>query len=193
MIDKSKKTSLSKVDLIEFLEFYKNEICNYSYNYILEDDTELIISFKEENFSHLLGLHKFKKINSYKTSKTSLKINEDIRSKNIILKELINNEKKILTSELKDRICYFPMLKLLLEKADVVLKYDINAIWNTKIEFSFLFRTNKISVIIYLAVKEISESKKVCIPISFLVDRNDRFSKMKLKEIKVKEINITRK
>ena len=190
MIDKTKKTSLSKVNLIEFLEFYKNEICNYSYSYILEDDTELIISFKEENFSHLLGLHKFKKIKSYKAS---LKINEDIIGKNIILKELIDKEKQSMTSELKDRICYFTMLKLLLEKADIVLKYDINAIWNTKIEFSFLFKTDKISVIIYLAVKEISKSKKVCIPVSFLVDRNDRFSKMKLKEIKIKEINITKK
>lgn len=190
MINKNKKTSLPKVDLIEFLEFYKNEICNYSYNYILEDDTKLILSFKEENFSHLLGLHKFKKIKSYKAA---LKINEDIICKNIILKELINKEKQVMTSELKDRICYFPMLKLLLEKADIVLKYDINAIWNTKIEFSFLFRTNKISVIIYLAVKEISKSKKVCIPVSLLVDRDNRFAKMKLEELKIKEISIMKK
>lgn len=123
MIDKNKKISLAKVDLIEFLKFYKNEICSYSYKYTLENDLELILSFKEENFSHLLGLHKFKKINSYKSS---LEINDEIMNKNIIL-------------------------------------------------------------------KEISKYKKVCIPVSFLVDRNDRFSKMKLKELKIKEINIIKK
>ena len=68
MINGDKKISLSKVDLKEYLKFYKTEICSFSYKYTLEDNTEIILSFKEENFSHLLGLHKFKKINSYKVS-----------------------------------------------------------------------------------------------------------------------------
>ena len=83
MINGDKKISLSKVDLKKYLKFYKTEICSFSYKYTLEDNTEIILSFKEENFSHLLGLHKFKKINSYKVS---LNINKDIVENKIILK-----------------------------------------------------------------------------------------------------------
>ncbi|MBS5038297.1 MAG: hypothetical protein KHZ27_07725 [Fusobacterium sp.] len=190
MINGDKKISLSKVDLKEYLKFYKTEICSFSYKYTLEDNTEIILSFKEENFSHLLGLHKFKKINSYKVS---LNINNDIIENKIILKDLISKEKNILTPELKDRIVYFPLLKKLLYNTDTALKYDLNVIWNSKIEFSFLLKTERISVIVYLAVKKISETKKVCIPVSLLVDRNNRFSKMKLKELKIIGRNIEKK
>lgn len=190
MIGGDKKISLSKVDLKEYLEFYKNEICSFLYKYTLEDNTEIIISFKEENFAHLLGLHKFKKINSYKVS---LDINRDIIAERIILKDLISKEKKVLTSEFKDRITYFPLLKKLLYNTDIVLKYDLNVIWNSKIEFSFLLKTERISVIVYLAIKKISETKKVCIPVSLLVDRNNRFSKMKLEKLKIIERKITDK
>lgn len=190
MIDGNKKISLSKVDLIEFFKFYKNEICGFSYKYTFEDKTELILSFKEENFSHLLGLHKFKKVNSYKLAN---EVNRAILSNEIILKDLISKEKNVMTSELKDRIIYFPMLKKLLNNTDTALEYNINSIFNTKIKFSFLLKTSKISIIIYLAVKEISENKRVCIPVSFLVDRNDRFSKMNLKQLNIIDKKILKK
>ena len=98
-----------------------------------------------------------------------------------------------MTPELKDRIVYFPLLKKLLYNTDTALKYDLNIIWKSKIEFSFLLKTERISVIVYLAVKKISETKKVCIPVSLLVDRNNRFSKMKLKELKIIERSIEKK
>lgn len=51
-------------------------------------------------------------------------------------------------------------------------------------------KTEKISVIVYLAVKE---NKKICVPVSLLVDRKNSFSKMKLKELKITERNIIKK
>lgn len=102
-------------------------------------------------------------------------------------------EPNSLTLELKDRITYFPVLRSLLENVNVVLKYDLNVIWNSKIEFSFLLRTDKISIIVYLAVKEIKNNKKICVPVSLLVDREDRFSKMKLKKIDILKIDIIEK
>ena len=188
----TKKIPFSKINLKEFLEFYKKEICDFNFKYILEDDTEIIIDFRERNFSHLIGLHKFKRIKRYKNSE---EINNDILKENITFYNLYSANTDFFDKnrELKDRITYFTILKTLLENVDIALKYDLNVIWNSKIEFSFLLRTDKVSILVYLAVKEISENKKICVPVSLLVDRNDRFSKMKLKEIKVKEINITRK
>lgn len=139
-----------------------------------------------------MGLHKFERIKKYKVSE---EINIDILNEKITFKELRSNESEVLekNKELGDRIAYFPVLRTLLENADTALKYDLNVIWNSKIEFSFLLRTEKITVIVYLAVKEIKGNKKICVPVSLLVDRKNSFSKMKLKELKITERNIIKK
>ena len=191
-LEQNKKISVSQIDLKLFLNFYKKYICKNIYTYILEDDTEIVVKFEENNFSHLLGLHKFKFIKDYKSSE---KINEDIMNEKINFKELRISEENILKkdNELLDRITFFPILKTLLENTNLVLQYNINAVLNTKINFSFLLRSGKISVLVYLAVREINNNKKICVPVSLLVDRNNRFSKMKLKELKIKNITITKK
>ena len=177
-----KKISLSQVDFKEYFEFYRDFVCPYFYKYTFEDNTEIEISFAEENFSHLLGLQYFKTINKNKKAK---EINEDILKEKINLKNIMILEPKTFTLELKDRLTYFPVLRTLLENVDTALKYDLNVIWNSKIEFSFLLKTDKISILVYLAVKEIKNNKKICVPVSLLVDRNDRFSKMNLKKLSI--------
>ncbi len=184
-----KKISFSQIDLKEFFKFYK-EICLYKYNYVLDNQEEIILFFEENNFSHLLGLHKFKKIKSYKYSND---INKDIENYRIEFSSLIKEEPFVLNKELRDRLTYFPVLRTLLENVDTALKYDLNVIWNSKIEFSFLLKTDKISILVYLAVKEIKNNKKICVPVSLLVDRNDRFSKMNLEILKIKNIEICKK
>ena len=91
------------------------------------------------------------------------KINEDILKEKITFKELrLNKENVILKNgELLDRLTYFPVLRTILENTDTALKYDLNVIWNSKIEFSFLLKTDKISILVYLAVKEIKNNKKI--------------------------------
>ena len=180
----TKKVPFSKIDLKEYLEFYKKDICNFTFKYILEDETEIIIDFRERNFGHLVGLHKFKRIKSYKKSK---EMNDDILKGKITFSSLYSANTDFVdrNKELKDRLTYFPTLKTLLENVDTALKYDLNVIWNSKIEFSFLLKTNKISILVYLAVKEIKNNKKICVPVSLLVDRNDRFSKMNLKKLSI--------
>ena len=178
----TKKVPFSKIDLKEYLEFYKKDICNFTFKYILEDETEIIIDFRERNFGHLVGLHKFKRIKSYKKSE---EMNDDILKGKITFSSLYSANTDFVdrNKELKDRLTYFPTLKTLLE--DTALKYDLNVIWNSKIEFSFLLKTDKISILVYLAVKEIKNNKKICVPVSLLVDRNDRFSKMNLKKLSI--------
>ena len=181
-IGKKQKIALSQVNLKEYFEFYRDFICPYLYKYTFEDNTEIEIIFNKKHFSHLLGLHKFKRISFYKKSED---INNDILNNKLIFKNLLALENKKLNDELRDRITYFPTLKTLLENVDTALKYDINIIWNSKIEFSFLLKTDKISVIVYLAVKEIKNNKKICVPVSLLVDRNNRFSKLNLKKLNI--------
>ena len=185
-----KKISLSQVDFKEYFEFYRDFVCPYFYKYTFEDNTEIEISFAEENFSHLLGLQYFKTINKNKKAK---EINEDILKEKINLKNIMILEPKTFTLELKDRLTYFPVLRTLLENVDTALKYDLNVIWNSKIEFSFRLKTDKISILVYLAVKEIKNNKKICVPVSLLVDRNDRFSKMNLEKLTIKCIDIKAK
>lgn len=188
--ERNQKISLSQVNLKEFFKFYKENMCKYIFNYLLEDNTEIVVFFEENHFSHLIGLHKFKRLKSYSSAK---KINEDILKEKITFKNVYSANKEFLNKniELKDRLTYFPVLKTLLTNTTSVLKYDLNIIWNSKIEFSFLLRSDKIAVLVYLAVKEIKNEKKICVPVSLLVDRNDRFLKQGLKELKIKSIQIT--
>ncbi len=155
-LNKTQKVSLSQIDFKEYFEFYRDFICPYSYKYTLENNTEIIIKFHEEYFAHLLGLHKFQTLKSYKKTNKLIAdiILEKINFKNIYSAEKDFVEKNI---ELRDRITYFPVLKTLLENTDTALQYDLNVIWNSKIEFSFLLKTDKISILVYLAVKEINQ------------------------------------
>ena len=189
-LNRTKKIALSQVNFKEYFEFYRDFVCPYVYSYTLEDNTKIEIKFNEKHFGHLLGLHKFKSINK---NIKSQEINDEILKEKITFKELMKLDISVLNIELRDRITYFPVLKTLLENTDTALQYDLNVIWNSKIEFSFLLKTNKISILVYLAVKEIKQNKKICVPVSLLVDRNDRFLKMKLKELKIKDIKITKK
>lgn len=190
-LGRTKKLSLSQVNFKEYFEFYRDFICPYLYKYTLEDGTEIDIRFHEEHFAHLLGLHK---LETFKKFKNSIEINNEILNNNKSIKEIERYEGPRLNSiELRDRLTYFPVLRTLLENTDTALKYDINVIWNSKIKFSFLLRTEKITILVYLAVKEIKNNKKICVPVSLLVDRDNRFSKMKLEELKIKEITIIKK
>lgn len=102
-LNRRKKVSISQIDLKLFFEFYKKYICQYLYSYTLEDNKEIVVRFEEDNFSHLLGLHKFKSIKDYENSK---KINEDILKEKITFKELRLNEENIIlkNGELLDNI-----------------------------------------------------------------------------------------
>ena len=189
-LNRTKKIALSQVNFKEYFEFYRDFVCPYVYSYTLEDNTKIEIKFNEKHFGHLLGLHKFKSINK---NIKSQEINDEILKEKITFKELMKLDISVLNIELRDRITYFPVLKTLLENTDTTLQYDLNVIWNSKIEFSFLLKTDKISILVYLAVKEINQNTKICVPVSLLVDRNNRFSKMKLKELKIKNIKIEKK
>lgn len=191
-IERTKKIALSQINVKEYYEFYRDIICPYLYKYILEDDTEIEINFNQKHFSHLLGLHKFREIKAYNSAK---EVNDDILNGKITFKGLYSANKDFVDKnrELRDRLTYFPILRTLLENVDTALKYDLNVIWNSKIEFSFLLKTDKISILVYLAVKEINENKKICVPVSLLVDRNDRFSKMNLKKLNITDRKILKK
>lgn len=181
-INRNKKLALSQVNLKEYFEFYRDFVCPYNYLYTLEDGIEIELKFNEKNFSHLLGLHKFKRVSSYNKSQN---INNDILNNKLIFKTLLALEPKVFTDELRDRITYFLVLRTLLENTTSALKYDLNIIWNSKVEFSFLLHSDKITILVYLAVKEIKGNRKICVPVSLLVDRNERFSKLGLKKLQV--------
>ena len=129
-----KKISFSQIDLKEFFKFYK-EICLYKYNYVLDNQEEIILFFEENNFSHLLGLHKFKKIKSYKYSND---INKDIENYRIEFSSLIKEEPFVLNKELRDRLTYFPVLRTLLENVAYSLNRGFHSLYGVKEENIFI-------------------------------------------------------
>lgn len=182
-LNSTKRLSISRINLKLFLEFYKEYICKYFFKYTLENNTNIIISFEEENFPHLIGLHKIKRIKD----KQARELNKDIMNEKIEFSQLYKAEKNAIDKnlELVDRITYFGILRTLLDNASFVFKYNVKAISQTSIEFSFLLNSTKISVVIYLAIKETNKEETIYVPVSFLVDRYKKFEKMELEKIKI--------
>ena len=185
--NRTQKISLSQVDLKLFFNFYQTYISSYIFEYKLSDGTELVIKFDDENFSHLLGLHKFKKIKKYKNSSD---INQDILNNLIVFNDLKKFEPLVLNAELKDRLTFFPVLRTLLDNPTYVLKYNPNVSLISKINFTFLITSDKISILVFLAVKKIDQSKKICYPVTFLVDRVNKFAQAKMEQVDIIYSNI---
>ena len=179
-MDRNKKISISQVNILEFFNFYK-EISKYQYSYILDNNVKINLIFNESNFSHLLGLHKFKMVLKYKKQSD---IVEAIKNNNINIKDLKLNEAKILDT-IKDRLGYFPCLNFLLNNVGKVICFDSTKCIPTKLEATFLLNTSKISVSIYLAIKSIKSNVYNCVPVSFFVDRINQYQIDKQKEYKV--------
>ena len=177
---RNKKISISQVDILEFFNFYK-EIAKYKYLYTLDNNLKINLTFNESNFSHLLGLHKFKIVSKYKKQSDII---EAIKNNSLNIKNLKSSEANVLIT-IKDRLGYFPCLNFLLNNVDKVVEFDSTKCIPTKLDATFLLNTSKISVSIYLAIKSIKNNEYNCVPISFFVDRINQYQINRQKEYKV--------
>lgn len=178
--DRKKKIAIDKINLIEFLDFY-NKISQYKYSYTLEDERKINLSFQENNFPHLVGLHKFKKIMTYEKQADIIRA---IRNNEINIEILKFNENKKLEA-IKDRLGYFPCLNFLLENADTVIEFDATKCIPTTLKATFLLSTQKIRVAVFLAVRKIKDDVYDCVPVSFIVDRVNKYQIDKQEKFKI--------
>ena len=161
-MERNKKISISQVDILEFFNFYK-EIAKYKYLYTLDNNLKINLTFNESNFSHLLGLHKFKIVSKYRKQSDII---EAIKNKSLNIKNLKSSEANVLIN-IKDRLGYFPCLNFLLNNVEKVVEFDSTKCIPTKLDATFLLNTSKISVSIYLAIKSIKNNEYNCVPVSF--------------------------
>ena len=106
-LNTTKKISKNKIDLKLFYSFYRDYICPYRYTYTLETGEIIEIKFEKNNFPHLLGLHKFKKVAAIDKAEDILTgIFEETITTNI-LKETDNTVFNVTA----DRLTYFPTFK----------------------------------------------------------------------------------
>ena len=91
-MERNKKISISQVDILEFFNFYK-KIAKYKYLYTLDNNLKINLTFNESNFSHLLGLHKFKIVSKYKKQSDII---EAIKNNSLNIKNLKSSEANVL-------------------------------------------------------------------------------------------------
>lgn len=185
-LNTTKKVSRNKIDLKLFYSFYRDYICPYRYTYILETGEIIEIKFEKNNFPHLLGLHKFKKVAAIDKAKEILAgiFEETITAK--ILKETDNTVFNVTA----DRLTYFPTLQTILDTSKTLIKFDPTKCIPTKVKADFFIYSEEIKVIVFLAIREINskDNKIICCPVSFMVDRTDKFQKNKQKHIKIETL-----
>ena len=185
-LNTTKKVSKNKIDLKLFYSFYRDYICPYRYIYTLETVEIIEIKFEKNNFPHLLGLHKFKKVAAIDKAEEILAgiFEETITTK--ILKETDNTVFNVTA----DRLTYFPTLQTILDTSKTLIKFDPTKCIPTKVEADFFIYSEEIKVIVFLAIREINskDNKIICCPVSFMVDRTDKFQKNQQKHIPIKTL-----
>ncbi|MGL6100172.1 MAG: PBECR4 domain-containing protein, partial [Fusobacteriaceae bacterium] len=89
-----------------------------------------------------------------------------------------------------DRLTYFPTLQTILDTSKTLIKFDPTKCIPTKVEADFFIYSEEIKVIVFLAIREINskDNKIICCPVSFMVDRTDKFQKNKQKHIKIETL-----
>ncbi|MGL5639400.1 MAG: PBECR4 domain-containing protein [Cetobacterium sp.] len=185
-LNTTKKVSKNKIDLKLFYSFYRDYICPYRYTYTLETGEVIEIKFEKNNFPHLLGLHKFKKVAAIDKAEEILAgiFEETITTK------LLKESDHTIFNVTADRLTYFPTLQTILDTSRTIIKFDSTKCIPTKIEADFFIYSEDIKVIVFLAIREINSKDNtiVCCPVSFLVDRTDKFQKDKQKHIKIETL-----
>lgn len=172
----TKKISKSKIDLKLYFQFYLEYICPFLFTYHLENGQKIEVKFEKNNFPHLLGLHKFKRISTINKADDIL---EKILTEEITASKLKESENRLFDSPLvSDRLTFFPTLMTVLENSDFILKFDPFKCIPTKLDVDFLINSEKVKVVVYLGIREIieRENKIICCPVSFIVDRTDSFN-----------------
>ncbi|MBC2853656.1 hypothetical protein HS141_11980 [Cetobacterium somerae] len=185
-LNTTKKVSKNKINLKLFYSFYRDYICPYRYIYTLETGEVLEIKFEKNNFPHLLGLHKFKKVASIdKAEEILIGIFEET-----ITAQLLKETDNTVFNVTADRLTYFPTLQTILDTSKTLIKFDPTKCIPTKVDADFFIYSEEIKVIVFLAIREINskDNKIICCPVSFMVDRTDKFQKSKQKHIKIKTL-----
>ena len=183
-----KKTNLGKIDLELLRKFYVEFICSYEYKFELEDNTVLKVNFEENHLPHLLGLHKLRAT----TGKKATDIIEEIKDGRLNLKDVKESDNNSL-KKISDRLCFFPTIETVLNFTTFIIEFDALKCIPTKLDCSFLLKSEKINVTVYLGIREtdINSKELTCFPVTFLVDRVNQFKEEKQNVKKV--ISLTKR
>lgn len=183
--DKKNKISISQVNLLHFYIFYVDYMVQRTFIYTLENGESIKLKFEKNNFPHLIGLHKF---NSLK-NKSANEIIEMIEKNKIDINTLRKSENKILNTELKDRLTFFPCIHFLLNNADYILEYDPFKSIPTRLRADIFINSANIQVILYLAIRKNHIGHISYVPTSIIVDRVNKYKgeKKKITNIKIEE------
>lgn len=187
-LNATKKVSRNKIDLKLFYSFYRDYVCPYKYTYTLETGEIIELIFEKNNFPHLIGLHKFEKVASIDKAEDIL---AGIWEESITAQILKKTENHIYTNPLTiDRLMFFPTIQTLLDTSKTIIVFDATKCIPTEADADFFIYSEEINVVVFLSIREKNSKDNIikCCPVSFLVDRIDKFQKNKQKHIKIETL-----
>ena len=179
MYNKNSKTSISKINLKELIEYYESHVCNYRYTYFLKEDKKLEINFNLDQIPHLLGLHylspTFRGVEGI----------DKIKKESIDLKKIRKLYKDQFKEYAKERIEYFSCVETILNGATFIEFNPLQVKPFSRIKADYMLYSDEIKTWILLGIKEINEEKIIkCVPVTLLIDRDGRFvDKQKMSKV----------
>ncbi|MFJ7371558.1 PBECR4 domain-containing protein [Lysinibacillus sp. NPDC098008] len=162
--------TLDKVDLLLLTEYYEAYLVPYIYSIRFEDGSEIEIKFNQDNFCHLIGLHKpaekkFGKhsyqVKLYKGNKGYVRIKDGS-----ITKPKLKALNKGAYSDMRDKMVNFYKIHTLLENAEAV--YYTTVVNNiTSIDILLYESTTKSYIQLGILKKD---NQTYYIPTTFLIE-----------------------
>lgn len=162
--------TLDKIDLLLLIEYYEMYLVPYIYVIKFADGNEIEIKFNQDNFCHLIGLHKpaekkFGKnsyqVKLYKGNRGYAQIKDGS-----ITKPKLKALNKSAYASMRDKIVNFYKLHTLLENADAVY---YTSIVNSIINVEILLYEETIKSYIHLGVLK-REDQSYYVPTTFLIE-----------------------
>lgn len=172
--NKTGKTAISKINLRELIEYFEKNICNYRYTYILENGQYLKLEIKLDQIPHLLGFHYLKRPETLNLN--GIEGIENIKNEAINLKELRRLNREEFKKYVKERTEYLPCIETILNKASFI-DYDWTKVRPlSQIPADYMIYCEEIKTWVLLAIKNVKGSKIKCVPLTLLIDRDNRFT-----------------
>lgn len=159
-------------------EYYENYLLNETYEYTYEDEYNAVhtfrLTFKVENFCHLLGIesivkHKIKdrELSEYR----GLKGWENICNGTLTLKSLRATHLKKRFKDKKDKFIFFFLIPHLLKNPKAVSFRNVKVTGSgTRIDCEILFYSEYFAAYIHLGIKR-DDEQNCYFPMSFFVEK----------------------
>lgn len=163
-----------KICLQTYLRFYEEHFCRKFFIYEIEDGSEVLLTFQEENLCHLLGVHHVVKGLRKKSDYEGRQGYEAIRSGHLTVPFLHATNKKGYKS-IRRRLRLFPFLYQMVHHPQLVEFTDNGLITRMRFDLLMHYHNDMDSLYMHVGLSKFRRDRNIYFPRSFFEDTEPRY------------------